>query len=245
MTAVLKHRTLAAAIVDRLRESILDGSHAAGAQLAAGHASRKPTASAAFRCAKRCFSSKPRASSAWCRTRARSLPSCRSPRSTTCSICARCWSRACSCSRRRCSTTATSSRSTILHARFVAAIADKDVTQWGLLNADFHLRLYEKATLPRTHAIVSFAAPDQRPLHAHAAFDDRVHGPRRTRARRMMPFRANQAGCRCCAPHRTVGDAARARAQLHYEHASSSEKAVTRTATGSGPRWRRVAASGR
>ena len=42
-----------------------------------------------------------------------------------------------------------------VHARFVAAIAENDVTQWGQLNADFHMMLYARAPLPRTHAIVN------------------------------------------------------------------------------------------
>jgi DNA-binding GntR family transcriptional regulator len=42
-----------------------------------------------------------------------------------------------------------------IHARFVAAIAARDVVQWGLLNADFHARLYAPAPLPRTQAIVA------------------------------------------------------------------------------------------
>lgn len=42
-----------------------------------------------------------------------------------------------------------------LHARFAAAIAARDVVRWGLLNADFHARLYAPAPLPRSQAIVA------------------------------------------------------------------------------------------
>ncbi|WP_424812643.1 GntR family transcriptional regulator [Roseococcus sp. YIM B11640] len=42
-----------------------------------------------------------------------------------------------------------------LHESFAAAIAARDVVQWGLINADFHARLYAPAPLPRTQAIVA------------------------------------------------------------------------------------------
>lgn len=42
-----------------------------------------------------------------------------------------------------------------LHVRFAAAIAERDVVQWGLINADFHARLYAPAPLPRTQSTVA------------------------------------------------------------------------------------------
>ena len=42
-----------------------------------------------------------------------------------------------------------------LHARFKAATDARDVSQWGILNADFHMALYERALLPRTRQIVA------------------------------------------------------------------------------------------
>ena len=43
----------------------------------------------------------------------------------------------------------------VIHARFVAAIRARDVARWGQLNADFHERLYAPAPLPRSQAIVA------------------------------------------------------------------------------------------
>ncbi len=41
-----------------------------------------------------------------------------------------------------------------IQARFEAAIAAGDVAQWGAINAEFHLALYAKANQPRTQSIV-------------------------------------------------------------------------------------------
>jgi DNA-binding GntR family transcriptional regulator len=42
-----------------------------------------------------------------------------------------------------------------IQAAFAAAIASRDITQWGTLNADFHMALYTRANLPRTMSTVA------------------------------------------------------------------------------------------
>jgi DNA-binding GntR family transcriptional regulator len=42
-----------------------------------------------------------------------------------------------------------------VHAAFSAAIAARDTSQFGVLNARFHLALYARAELPRTEGIVA------------------------------------------------------------------------------------------
>ena len=42
-----------------------------------------------------------------------------------------------------------------IHARFERAIAAGNVSEWGQLNADFHMALYVRAGQPRTQAIVA------------------------------------------------------------------------------------------
>jgi DNA-binding GntR family transcriptional regulator len=42
-----------------------------------------------------------------------------------------------------------------IQAQFVDAIARKDVSRWGVLNADLHMALYARARQPRTQAIVA------------------------------------------------------------------------------------------
>ncbi len=44
---------------------------------------------------------------------------------------------------------------TALDAEFASAIARQDVARWGELNAQFHLSLYRHAALPRTQAVVT------------------------------------------------------------------------------------------
>jgi DNA-binding GntR family transcriptional regulator len=41
-------------------------------------------------------------------------------------------------------------RAEAIHQRFVAATAANDIREWGTLNAEFHMALYEGADLPRT-----------------------------------------------------------------------------------------------
>lgn len=154
MTAVLKHRTLAAAIVDRLRESILDGSYAAGSQLRQDSlaetygVSRIPVREALFQLeAEGLVRMVPHKGAVVAELSFAEvndvfdLRAMLEPRLLMQSAPL---------------FDADDFRALDdLHVRFVAAIVNKDVTQWGLLNADFHLRLYAKATLPRTHAIVA------------------------------------------------------------------------------------------
>ena len=42
-----------------------------------------------------------------------------------------------------------------IHARFERAIEARDVSEWGKLNADFHMALYVRAEQPRTQSIVA------------------------------------------------------------------------------------------
>ena len=42
-----------------------------------------------------------------------------------------------------------------IHQRFVAATAANDIREWGALNAEFHMALYEGADLPRTAQMVA------------------------------------------------------------------------------------------
>lgn len=154
MTAVLKHRTLSAAIVDRLRESILDGSHAAGAQLRQDTlaetygVSRIPVREALFQLEAeglvRMVPHKGAVVADLSFAEVNDVFDLRvmlEPRLLDQSA--------------PLFDGGDFAELDALHARFVTAIADNDVTQWGLLNADFHLKLYARASLPRTHAIVS------------------------------------------------------------------------------------------
>jgi DNA-binding GntR family transcriptional regulator len=43
----------------------------------------------------------------------------------------------------------------VIQAKFEAAILARDVSRWGVLNADFHMALYARASLPRTLSIVA------------------------------------------------------------------------------------------
>jgi DNA-binding GntR family transcriptional regulator len=42
-----------------------------------------------------------------------------------------------------------------IQTAFSAAIASRDITQWGLLNADLHMALYTQASMPRTISTVA------------------------------------------------------------------------------------------
>jgi DNA-binding GntR family transcriptional regulator len=42
-----------------------------------------------------------------------------------------------------------------IQAKFEGAIAARDISRWGVLNADFHMALYARARLPRTLSIVA------------------------------------------------------------------------------------------
>ncbi|CAN5549098.1 GntR family transcriptional regulator [soil metagenome] len=151
--SALKHRTLSAAIVDQLRQSILDGTYKAGAQLrqdALGEAygvSRIPVREALFQLEAeglvRIVPQKGAIVSGLSldeindvfelrrilepRMLAQSAPRFEAADLTVIDD---------------------------IHARFERAIADGNVSAWGQLNADFHMALYVRATQPRTQSIV-------------------------------------------------------------------------------------------
>lgn len=154
MTAPLKHRTLSAAIVDQLRQSILDGTHPAGAQLrqdALGEAygvSRIPVREALFQLEAeglvRIVPQKGAIVSELSleeindvfdlrrilepRMLAQSAPRFGAEDFT---------------------------RLDNIQKRFEQAIAAGNISEWGQLNADFHMALYARARQPRTQSIVA------------------------------------------------------------------------------------------
>jgi DNA-binding GntR family transcriptional regulator len=42
-----------------------------------------------------------------------------------------------------------------IHRRFLRAIAERNISEWGQLNAEFHMALYAHARQPRTQTIVA------------------------------------------------------------------------------------------
>jgi DNA-binding GntR family transcriptional regulator len=154
MTAVLKHRTLSAAIVDQLRQAILKGAHPAGSQLRQDTlaetygVSRIPVREALFQLESeglvRIVPHKGAIVAELSLNEVNDVFDLRAmlePRLLAQSA--------------PHFEEADFHELEAVHARFVAAIADNDVTQWGQLNADFHMMLYARAPLPRTHAIVN------------------------------------------------------------------------------------------
>ena len=154
--SALKHRTLSAAIVDQLRQSILDGTHKAGAQLrqdALGETygvSRIPVREALFQLeAEGLVRIVPQKGAIVtelsldeteindvfdlrCILEPRMLAQS-APRFDAADF----------------------ARLDDIHARFERAIAARDVSEWGQLNADFHMALYVRAEQPRTQSIVA------------------------------------------------------------------------------------------
>ncbi|QRG08549.1 GntR family transcriptional regulator [Xanthobacter dioxanivorans] len=150
----LKHRTLSAAILDQLRQAILDGSHPAGTQLRQDAlaelygVSRIPVREALFQLEAeglvRMVPQKGAIVSGLSveeiddvfelrrimepRLLARSAPLFDAE---------------------------DLARLDAIHAQFTAAVRTLDVSQWGILNADFHMALYARALLPRTRQIVA------------------------------------------------------------------------------------------
>jgi DNA-binding GntR family transcriptional regulator len=120
MKAPLKHRTLSAAIVDQLRQAILDGTYRAGSQLrqdALGETygvSRIPVREALFQLEAEGL--------------VRIVPQ----------------------------KGAIVSELSLdeINKSFEKAIKARNVSEWGQLNADFHMALYVHAPQPRTRAIV-------------------------------------------------------------------------------------------
>lgn len=150
----LKHRTLSAAILDQLRQAILDGTHPSGTQLRQDAlaelygVSRIPVREALFQLeAEGLVKIVPQKGAIVSdlmqeeiddvfelrrlmepRLLARSVPLF---------------------------TAEDFARLEAIHARFTAATRSHDVSRWGILNADFHMALYERAPLPRTRQIVA------------------------------------------------------------------------------------------
>lgn len=154
MNAPLKHRTLSAAIVDKLRQAILDGTHSAGTQLRQDAladtygVSRIPVREALFQLEAEGFVRIVPHKGAIVselsldevndvfdlrallepRMLAESAPRFEEADFTALDA---------------------------IQARFEKAIAAGDVGQWGAINAEFHMALYTKARQPRTQSIVS------------------------------------------------------------------------------------------
>lgn len=150
----LKHRTLSAAILDQLRQAILDGTHPAGTQLRQDAlaelygVSRIPVREALFQLEAeglvRIVPQKGAIVSDLSIAEIDDVFELRrimEPRLLS-----------------RAAPLFTAEDFAVLdaiHARFTAATKAHDVSQWGVLNADFHMALYERATLPRTRQIVA------------------------------------------------------------------------------------------
>jgi DNA-binding GntR family transcriptional regulator len=154
MTVALKHRTLSAAIVDRLRQAILDGTHPAGAQLRQDAladtygVSRIPVREALFQLeAEGLVRIAPHKGAIVSEL---SLDEINDVFDLRCILEPRMLAQ--SAPR---FTEQDFARLDDIQARFEAAIARRDVGQWGVLNADFHMALYERAPQPRTRAIVA------------------------------------------------------------------------------------------
>lgn len=154
--SALKHRTLSAAIVDQLRQSILDGTHKAGAQLrqdALGEAygvSRIPVREALFQLeAEGLVRIVPQkgaivAELSFDETEINDVFDLRcllEPRML-----------AQSAPR---FDAADFARLDDIQLRFERAITARNVSDWGQLNADFHMALYVRAEQPRTQTIVA------------------------------------------------------------------------------------------
>lgn len=154
MSTTLKHRTLSSAIVDQLRQAILDGSHPAGSQLrqdalAQAYAvSRIPVREALFQLEAEGFVKivphKGAIVSGLSLDEINDVFELRKllePRLLASSIPAM---------------TAVDFEAVAgMEAAFEHAMSAGDISRWGLLNADFHLALYARATQPRTLSIVA------------------------------------------------------------------------------------------
>ena len=153
-TILLKHRTLSAAVVDQLRQSILDGTHPAGSQLRqdalseAYGVSRIPVREALFQLEAeglvRIVPQKGAIVSELSLDEINDVFDLRrllEPR-----MLAR------SAPRFEAEDFA---RLDDIHGNFEQAIAAGNVSAWGQINADFHMALYVRADQPRTRSIVA------------------------------------------------------------------------------------------
>ena len=152
--SALKHRTLSAAILDQLRQDILDGTHPAGTQLRQDAlaetygVSRIPVREALFQLeAEGLVRMVPQKGAIVSDLSAEEIDDVfelrriMEPRLLTRSA--------------PLFGPEDFARLDAIHARFTTATRAHDVSQWGILNADFHMALYAKAPLPRTLAIVA------------------------------------------------------------------------------------------
>lgn len=154
MSPPLKHRTLSSAIVDRLRQEILDGSYPAGSQLRqdalaqAYEVSRIPVREALFQLEAEGFvrivPHKGAIVSGLSLDEINDVFELRKllePRLLASSV--------------PTLTEADFAAVAGMEAAFEEAMAAGDIGRWGVLNADFHLALYARATQPRTLSIVA------------------------------------------------------------------------------------------
>lgn len=154
MSLPLKHRTLSSAIVDRLRQEILDGSYPAGSQLRqdalaqAFEVSRIPVREALFQLEAEGFvrivPHKGAIVSGLSLEEINDVFELRKllePRLLASSVPAL--------------TAEDFAAAANMEAAFEEAMTAGDVARWGVLNADFHLALYARATQPRTLLIVA------------------------------------------------------------------------------------------
>lgn len=154
MSAPLKHRTLSAAIVDRLRQAILAGEHPAGTQLRQDAlaetygVSRIPVREALFQLEAEGFVRIVPHKGAI--VSELSLDEVNDVFDLRCLLEPRLLAQ--SAPR---FAEADFAVLDAIQSRFVAAIAAGDVGQWGVINAEFHMALYTKARLPRTQSIVA------------------------------------------------------------------------------------------
>lgn len=153
MTA-MKHRTLSAMIADQLRQSILDGTYAAGVQLrqdALGETygvSRIPVREALFQLEAeglvRIVPQKGAIVSELSLDEINDVFDLRimlEPRLLAASAAG--------------FTAADFTALDGIHGRFERAIASGNISEWGLINAEFHMAMYAHARQPRTLAIVA------------------------------------------------------------------------------------------
>lgn len=154
MSPPLKHRTLSSAILDQLRQEILDGRHPAGSQLRqdalaqAYEVSRIPVREALFQLEAEGFvrivPHKGAIVSGLSLDEINDVFELRKllePRLLESSVPAL--------------TAADFAGVSGMEAAFEDAMTVGDVSRWGVLNADFHMALYARATQPRTLSIVS------------------------------------------------------------------------------------------
>jgi DNA-binding GntR family transcriptional regulator len=154
MSTALKHRTLSSAIADRLRQSILDGTHASGVQLrqdalaAMFGVSRIPVREALFQLeAEGLVQIVPHKGAIVTGLSIEEindvfdLRALLEPRLLAAS----------------CPRLAPDDFRSLdnIQAAFEAAVAARDIEQWGVLNADFHMALYVRSGLPRSEGIVA------------------------------------------------------------------------------------------